>query len=215
MKDAKLQYKLKTNPLVLDVRAAGDTAKAVMHDFDARRRIFDTIMTIVRRCLAFVFLKIILSAQNYHDKYLTDIEFDNVYVTTYFRKIDARRRTRECPTLLPLRKIERTKLVDPYRTRPSRTERANLIGQTVKLILEMVTATTFVLLDRLFYETLDLVRRHAHIEYTQVSNQVEPRLCDPSDPHHRHLSNNCARILFAYYGHICRSRSSRGGGRVH
>jgi len=34
-------------------------------------------------------------------------------------------------------------------------------------MLEMVTATTFILLDRLLYETLDLVRRHSHIEYIQ------------------------------------------------
>lgn len=170
MKDAKLQYKVKAQRVLVDIRGAGDTAKAVMHDFDARRRVFDTVMTIVRRCLAFVFLKIILSAQSYHEKYLTDIEFDNVYVTPYFRRIDARRKARDCQTLLPLRKLERAKLVDPYRTKPSRTERANLLGQTVKLILEMVTATTFVLLDRLFYETLDVVRRHAHIEYTQVRN---------------------------------------------
>ncbi|XP_012260976.2 protein sneaky-like [Athalia rosae] len=167
LKDAKLQYKVKKNPILLDVRGASDTAKAVMHDFDARRKLFDSAMTIIRRCLAFVFLKIILSAQSYHDKYLNDIEFDNIYVTTYFRRIDARRKSRECQTLLPLRKIERTKLIDPYKAGPSRTERANLVGQTVKLILEMVTATTFVLLDRLFFETLDVVRRHAHIEYTQ------------------------------------------------
>ncbi|XP_046493019.1 protein sneaky [Neodiprion pinetum] len=166
-KDAKLQYKVRKSRPFLDVRGAGDTAKAVMHDFDAKRRAFEMVMTIIRRCLAFVFIKIILSALSYHEKYLDDIEYDNIYVTAYFRRIDARRKIRDCPTLLPLRKIERTKLIDPYRSRPSRIERKNLFVQTVKLILEMVTATTFVLLDRLFYETLDVVRRHALIEYTQ------------------------------------------------
>ncbi|XP_063976934.1 protein sneaky isoform X2 [Diachasmimorpha longicaudata] len=166
-KDARLQYKLKNAPLILDVRDAGDTAKAVFHDFNIRRHFFDSLMTLLKRCLAFVFLKIILSAQDYHDRYLTDIEHDNHYVTTYFRKIDARRKHRGSAVILPLRKVELEKFVDPYRLKQGKIEKKNLIGQTVKLILEMVTATTFVLLDRLFFETLDLIRRHGHMEYTQ------------------------------------------------
>lgn len=115
-----------------------------------------------------MFLRIILSAQAYNDKYLTDIEHDNVYVTSYFRKIDARRKARGSLTLLPLKKIERSKFVNPYSLRPSEVERVHLTGQTVKLILEMISVSTFILLDRLFFEALDLVRRHAHMEYTQV-----------------------------------------------
>ncbi|XP_011307932.1 DC-STAMP domain-containing protein 1-like [Fopius arisanus] len=166
-KDARLQYKLKNAPLILDLRDAGDTAKAVLHDFNIRRHFFDTVMTLLKRCLAFVFLKIILSAQDYHDRYLTDIEHDNHYITSYFRKIDARRRYRGSAVILPLKKVELQKFVDPYRLKQGKIEKKNLIGQTVKLILEMVTATTFVLLDRLFFETLDLIRRHGHMEFTQ------------------------------------------------
>lgn len=109
-----------------------------------------------------------MNAQTYHDKYLNEIEHDNVYVTSYFRKIDARRKARGSLVLLPLKKIERSKFVDPYRLRPSKIERVNLTGQTVKLILETITVTTFILLDRLFFEVLDLVRRHSYMEYTQV-----------------------------------------------
>lgn len=121
-----------------------------------------------------MFLRIILSAQSYHDKYLTEIEYDNVYVTSYFRKIDARRKARDSLTLLPLKKIERQKFVDPYSLQPSKVERVNLFGQTVKLILEVISVTTFLLLDRLFYEVLDLVRRHAYMEYMQVTILVIP-----------------------------------------
>ncbi|XP_043271509.1 protein sneaky-like [Venturia canescens] len=170
LKDAKLQYKVKLAPSILDVYGPSDTAKAVLHDFNIRKEFFDTVMTLLKRCLAFVFVKIIFSAQNYHDSYLTDIDYDNCYVTTYFRKIDARRKARGSATLLPLKKVEMAKFIDPYRLRAGKLERPNLIGQTVKLILEMVTATTFVLLDRLFFETLDLVRKHAHMEYSQAGH---------------------------------------------
>lgn len=71
-------------------------------------------------------------------------------------------------TLLPLKKIEKQKFIDPYSLRPSKTEKFNLTGQIVKLLLELISATTFVILDRVFYEVLDLIRRHAYMEYTQV-----------------------------------------------
>ena len=32
------------------------------------------------------------SASGYNTKYLKDIDFDNVYMTAYFRRIDARRK---------------------------------------------------------------------------------------------------------------------------
>ena len=168
MKDAKLQYKVKKPSVILDLQDSTYAAKAVIHEFAVRRRLFESVMTIVKRCLSFVFLKIILNAQTYHDKYLTDIEFDNVYVTPYFRKIDARRKARGSVTLLPLKKIEQRKFVDPYAVKPSKAERFHLAGQTVKLLLELITATVFVILDWLFYEALDLIRRHAYMEYTQV-----------------------------------------------
>lgn len=110
-----------------------------------------------------------MSAQSYHDKYLTEIEYDNIYVTSYFRKIDARRKARDSLTLLPLKKTERSKFVDPYSLKPGKVERVHLVGQTAKLILEAISVTTFLLLDRLFYEMLDLVRRHAHMEYMQAT----------------------------------------------
>ncbi|XP_012231524.1 protein sneaky [Linepithema humile] len=170
LKEAKLQYKVKKMPVILDLHDATDAAQAVMHEFNARKKIFESVMMIIKRCLSFVFLRIILNAQTYNDKYLTDIEHDNVYVTSYFRKIDARRKARGSLTLLPLKKIERSKFVNPYSLQPSEVERVHLTGQTVKLILEMISMTTFVLLDRLFFEALDLVRRYAHMEYTQAGH---------------------------------------------
>ncbi|XP_011864564.1 PREDICTED: DC-STAMP domain-containing protein 1-like [Vollenhovia emeryi] len=170
LKDAKLQYRVRKMPVILDLHDATDAAQAVMHEFNSRRRVFESVMMIIKRCLSFVFLRIIVSAQTYHEKYLSEIEHDNVCVTSYFRKIDARRKARGSLTLLPLKKIERSKFVDPYSLRPGEVERVNLTGQTVKLILEMISVTTFILLDRLFFEALDLVRRHSHMEYTQAGH---------------------------------------------
>ncbi|XP_022909836.1 protein sneaky [Onthophagus taurus] len=169
-KNVKLQYRIGKIHQIAKIREATDTAKEVMHIVQRKKSFLESIMVIVKRVLAFIFLKIILDSQKYHDKYLRDIEFDNIYITRYFRKIDARRRREDKKTLLPLKKIERNKLVDPWNLKPLKDEREKLFGKTFKLLLEMITATTFILLDRLFYEALDLVRRHAHIDYYQTGH---------------------------------------------
>ncbi|XP_060528323.1 protein sneaky [Cylas formicarius] len=167
-KDVKLQYKIgKIKPLK-DVRDARDTAVSILHQVQEKKAIFAQILNVIKRVLAFVFLRIVLISQEYHDKYLRDLEFDNVYVTRYFRKIDARRKSQDKHTLLPLKKVERKKLVDPRSLKPIKSEREKLAKETLVLVLEMITATTFVLLDRLFYEALDIVRRHARIDYLTV-----------------------------------------------
>lgn len=155
-------------PVILDLQDSAHAAKSVIHEFTVRRKLFEAVMAIVKRCLSIVFLKIILAAQDYHDKYLTEIEHDNFYVTPYFRRIDARRKARGSMTLLPLKKIEGQKFVDPYSWKSSKAEKFQMTGQIVKVLLELITASIFIIFDRLFYEVLDVIRRHAHIEYTQV-----------------------------------------------
>ena len=48
---------------------------------------------------------------------------------------------------------------------------SKLVTQILKVMLEVVTATTFVMLDRLFYEALDVVRQHAQVEVVQQGTQ--------------------------------------------
>ncbi|XP_018335515.1 E3 ubiquitin-protein ligase DCST1 [Agrilus planipennis] len=169
-KDVRLQYKVPKVPQLLDYRDASDTAKAMMHDVQRKKDILDKIIKLLMRLLAFVFLKIIIKSQTYHDKYLREIQFDNIYITKYFRRIDARRYANGKHTLLPLKKIERKKLIDPRSAVPLQTERGQLFGQTLRLALEIVTATTFILLDRLLYETLMVVRHHGRIDYIQTGH---------------------------------------------
>lgn len=48
-----------------------------------------------------------------------------------------------------------------------KTEFRTLITQIITIILELITATCFIFIDRLLYESLDLIARHAVIDYTQ------------------------------------------------
>ncbi|XP_057652645.1 protein sneaky [Diorhabda carinulata] len=169
-KDVKLQYKLSPVKALTDIRNARDTAKSIWHEVNRKKMLLFQILTIIKRLLAFIFLKILLESQNYHDKYLRDIEFDNFYITRYFRKIDARRKQQEKYTLLPLKKIETKKLVDPSTFTPLKSERAHIKTEAILMLLEMLTITILVLLDRLFYEALDIIRRHARIDYLQTGH---------------------------------------------
>ncbi|KAK0164432.1 hypothetical protein PV328_003063 [Microctonus aethiopoides] len=168
--DARIQYKLNIAPSILDLHDASDTAKTVLHKFNERRNFFDSSMRLLKRCLALIFLKVIHSAQQYHDRYLSDIEYDNNYITPYFRKIDARRKARGSMILLPLKKIEKNVLIDSYSVMPSKREKKYFMVQSIKLILEMVTATTIVLLDIILFETLELVRKHGYVKYVQTGH---------------------------------------------
>ncbi|PSN40459.1 hypothetical protein C0J52_24392 [Blattella germanica] len=166
-KSPKLQYKVPHIPKLIDVREAMDTAKGVINDFERKKVVLETILIICSRLLAFLFIIIIINAQRYHDNYLSDIEFDNIYITRYFRKIDARRHKRGEHALLPLKKAERSAFINPSSILLHKLERKKVLRNAIKIILIMVTAIIFIIIDRVLYEGLDLVKRHARIQYTQ------------------------------------------------
>lgn len=49
------------------------------------------------------------------DHYNWDIRFDNIYISTYFCQIDARRKKLGKQSLLPLRKAERKTVIFPFK----------------------------------------------------------------------------------------------------
>lgn len=62
--------------------------------------------------------------------------------------------------------MERRKYVDVHSLEYN-VDCDKLIVQILKVLLEMITATTFVMLDRLFFEALDVVRQHAEMDVTE------------------------------------------------
>ncbi|XP_014253889.1 E3 ubiquitin-protein ligase DCST1-like isoform X1 [Cimex lectularius] len=164
---AEITYKIRKPNITLDLRTADDTAQAIMKEFERKKDFIDLVLLFIKRLMALAFIKIILSANSYHTNYLTDIKFSNFYITKYFKKIDARRHKHGKHTLLPLKKIEKTFFVDPAQCKLTRKELKQTMGNCIKIFIEMLTATTIILIDQLFYETLDLVRRHSKMEYYQ------------------------------------------------
>ncbi|CAK1550742.1 unnamed protein product [Leptosia nina] len=61
--------------------------------------------------------------------------------------------------------MERNRYIDVYSSTYIPSERSKLFTQVLKVMLEAITATTFVMLDRLFFEALDVVRQYNNSEH--------------------------------------------------
>lgn len=59
------------------------------------------------------------------------------------------------------------KFVDLDSSQTSRSESEGCAGLAAKLLLQLTSATFFVLLDRMLCELLDVVARHSRIDYVQ------------------------------------------------
>ncbi|MEE6522981.1 hypothetical protein FKM82_021677, partial [Ascaphus truei] len=66
----------------------------VLENISKRKVIMMKVVSFIKVILSCTFVYLFISAYNYCNKYNTNIRFDNVYVTTYFKQIDARRKKR-------------------------------------------------------------------------------------------------------------------------
>ncbi|XP_046970372.1 protein sneaky [Vanessa cardui] len=167
----KLQHKIHYERKLYDIQDAKETGERVLHAFAEKYTILKFVNISVYIFLALLFLRIPIASANYHDLYLTCIDYDNVYITDYFKRIDEKRCIKNKVNILPLKKMERNRYIDVHSTSYIPSERNKLLTQILKVMLEAVTATTFVMLDRLFYEALEVVRQHALEESATLNVQ--------------------------------------------
>nr|XP_018899691.1 PREDICTED: DC-STAMP domain-containing protein 1 [Bemisia tabaci] len=157
----------KATKLVEGVQDAYSAAQAVQQEFQVKQRVAMFFFKLTNIILAFSFLAVILRVSAYMTNYLTSIEYDNVYITRYFRKIDARRRRQGHHTLLPLKKLERKKYIDLYNLRITPKERWTLYASWLRTFLEFLFASSIIFIDFLFYEALKIVESQSRIDYVQ------------------------------------------------
>ncbi|KAJ8717106.1 hypothetical protein PYW08_005505 [Mythimna loreyi] len=171
LNNVNLEYKVTFERNLYDIQDAKETGERVLHSFEEKHIIMRVVFVALNVCMALLFLRIVVAAVCYHEMYLTSIHYDNVYITGYFKKLDEKRRRRDKLTLLPLKKMERYKYIDIHSMWYTPSPHSKLVTQILKVMLEVVTATTFVMLDRLFYEALAVVRQHAQVEVVQQGTQ--------------------------------------------
>uniref|UniRef100_A0A182IMI2 Dendritic cell-specific transmembrane protein-like domain-containing protein n=1 Tax=Anopheles atroparvus TaxID=41427 RepID=A0A182IMI2_ANOAO len=138
-------------------------SKRMTKEFGRKKHSLRVVLYLVRKVLAFIFLRVIYRAVRYHDAFLRIINFHNYYITDQFRQIDARRRA----PLLPLRAVQHSRLIKTRLWICNRMELRHVLGSIGSVSFHCLSTTILILMDTLLYETLAIVARHSEIEYHQ------------------------------------------------
>uniref|UniRef100_A0A3P9CL19 DC-STAMP domain containing 1 n=1 Tax=Maylandia zebra TaxID=106582 RepID=A0A3P9CL19_9CICH len=110
---AELTVEEEEQPALSEALLDQQFTNAVKTSFQKLTSTTGRVLNILQMLLSLTFITFFTQAFGYLWQYNRDICFDNVYITTYFRQIDARRRKAGKRCLLPLRKSEKNKLINP------------------------------------------------------------------------------------------------------
>ncbi|XP_034954771.2 E3 ubiquitin-protein ligase DCST1 [Zootoca vivipara] len=125
-----------------------------------------TSMSVLRVLLSCMFIIVFASAFSYTNSYTQDIRFDNIYISRYFRQIDARRRKQKKRTLLPLRRAEQSGLIDPLRLAFQPPETKTMMSELLGCLPASLFVITACVLDFLLYTIFSTIRHHSFVEYS-------------------------------------------------
>ncbi|XP_063173269.1 E3 ubiquitin-protein ligase DCST1 [Candoia aspera] len=136
-----------------------------------------TAVSMLRVLLSCMFILVFASAYSYTNNYNQDIRFDNLYISRYFRQIDARRRKQKKRTLLPLRRAEESHVIDPLRLafQPAETKSVmlELLGCLPPLVFLLIACA----LDSLLYTIFSTIGNHAFVQYSfRSSHHLEVKV---------------------------------------
>ncbi|XP_040982079.1 E3 ubiquitin-protein ligase DCST1 isoform X3 [Aquila chrysaetos chrysaetos] len=119
-----------------------------------------------RLLLSCTFLLVFISAFSYTKQYCQDICFDNLYVTTYFRQIDARRRKQHKRTLLPLRRAEVSAVIFPSRLAVQPPELQSMVLELLECIPPLLLLLLACGLDHALFTMLRIIQQHSFVQYS-------------------------------------------------
>ncbi|KAI5106157.1 DC-STAMP domain-containing protein 1, partial [Silurus meridionalis] len=144
--------------------------KDLIRTFKERRNTVEQISRVVQILLSFTFVSVFISAFGYARQYTRDICFDNVHITTYFRQIDERRKKGGKRYLLPLKKSEKSRLINPWTLKIHSNELQPVTASLVRFVSLAVFVFVLLATDRLLYHIFDIIRRHTFTEYSITSS---------------------------------------------
>ena len=142
----------------------------VKKELDEKLNYMDLACGIGNKLLALSVLWLCFQSYQYHMKYRTKDRFDNFYITHQFKKLDAKRKEQGRPTLLPLKKSEKVKLVDLTQFSLSKPEKGLFKLGLFTVIMHSLVAGILVLADYGLFALLDLIRRHGQVK-SEVSGE--------------------------------------------
>ncbi|XP_040899645.1 E3 ubiquitin-protein ligase DCST1 [Toxotes jaculatrix] len=153
-----------------------ELTQSVRGSFRKLTAAMDRVLDVVQLLLSLTFVTIFTQAFGYLRQYRRDIRFDNVYITTYFRRIDARRRRAGKRCLLPLKRTE-TELIDPQSLKIHPEELRQAISGVFQVLLVSLLCVVLLTVDFSLFHVLDIVSRHSFTQFNlSSSHQVDIRV---------------------------------------
>ncbi|XP_048882871.1 E3 ubiquitin-protein ligase DCST1 isoform X2 [Brienomyrus brachyistius] len=135
-------------------------------EFDKKMVVLEQILDIFHGLLSCTFIFIFISAFRYGRQYNRDICFDNMYITTYFRQIDARRRKAGKRHLLPLKKAEQPYFINPWSLYIYPCELRCLVLGLLQVISLGICVGLLLVTDWVLYRIFDIVRKYTLTEFS-------------------------------------------------
>nr|KAG5704788.1 hypothetical protein BaRGS_015171 [Batillaria attramentaria] len=150
---------------------AEEIKAGVMNEYESKAQWVNFLLLICKRLLTFTFLLVFKEAYDYQKGFLTNFQHDNVYVTSYFRRIDARRKAAGKKKLLPLKRSEKQQMIFPTNRALMARETRDLKPGTAKLVFQAFVSVIIMYIDFLFVWVLNVIKRNSKIEYHQQGEQ--------------------------------------------
>lgn len=163
---------------VLDGDLPGDEfTQAVKRSFQDLTATMEQVFNVLQLLLSFTFITMFTQAISYLISYMRDINFDNTYVTTYFKQIDARRRRAGKRFLLPLKKPERDKFINPCSLKIHSKELKQVMSGLLQVMSVSLLSAVLLAVDYSLFHVLDIVSRHTISQFNLTSShQVDIRV---------------------------------------
>ncbi|XP_077950396.1 DC-STAMP domain-containing protein 1 isoform X4 [Gasterosteus aculeatus] len=171
----KLVLKEQQQQAVLDGALVEDEfTEAVKGSFLRLTQTMKLLEELLQLLLSFTFISIFSQGFAYLHQYQRDVRFDNVYITTYFRQIDARRKKLGKLCLLPLKPSEKKKFIDPWSLRIHPEELQQVTSGVVQVLSVSLLSVLLLTLDFSVFHVLDIVSRHTFTQFNLTSgHQVD------------------------------------------
>ncbi|XP_054476889.1 E3 ubiquitin-protein ligase DCST1 [Anoplopoma fimbria] len=128
------------------------------------------LLNVLQLLLSFTFITIFTQGFGYLRQYSSDVRFDNVYITTYFRQIDARRRRAGKSFLLPLKQSEKKKFIAPWSPRIHPEELKEVTSGVFQVLSVSLLSVLLLTVDFSLFHVLDVVSRHTFTQFNMTSS---------------------------------------------
>uniref|UniRef100_A0A8C9ZNW4 DC-STAMP domain containing 1 n=1 Tax=Sander lucioperca TaxID=283035 RepID=A0A8C9ZNW4_SANLU len=144
--------------------------QAVRESFRSLTTTMEQLNNVLQHLLSFTFITMFTQAFGYLRQYRKDVRFDNVYITTYFRQIDARRRRAGKRFLLPMKKSERKKFIEPCSLKIHPEELKQVSSGVFQLLSVSLLSFVLLIVDFSLFHVLDIVSRHTFTQFNLTSS---------------------------------------------